>query len=151
MELVCISRKALYTVIEAKPCLYPLPPPPPQQFYSTNAYFRPLGLFFFVLSGNASLSYNFTNLVFVTSSLLFFIQQRLPFNTLEECYKNEGSGICIRYLPAGCISHFVIKLLFASVLNLEFTFRSSQATFPAHGLTTVSQSTRHPCILHHCW
>ena len=59
--------------------------------------------------------------------------------------------ICIRYLPAGCISHFLIKLLLASVLNLEFTFRSSQATFPAHGLTTVSQSTRHPCILHHCW
>ena len=44
--LVCISRKALYKVIEAKQCLYPLPPPPQQQFYSTNAYFRPLGLFF---------------------------------------------------------------------------------------------------------
>ena len=30
--------------------------------------------FFFVLSGNASLSHNFTNLVFVTSSLSFSIQ-----------------------------------------------------------------------------
>ena len=125
--------------------------PLPTTICTTNAYFWPRGLFRFVLSGNASPSHNFTNLVSVTSSLLFSIQQSLPFNTLEECYKNEGSGICIRYLPAGCISHFIIKLLFASVLHLEFTFRSSQATFPAHGLTTVSQSTRHPCILHHCW
>ena len=68
----------------------------------------------------------------------------------ENCDKNEGSGIFIRYLPAGCISHFLIKLLLASVLHSEFTFRSSQATFPTHGLTTVSQSTLHPCIVHHC-
>ena len=74
MELVCISRKALYEVIEPKQCSYP---PPPTTIYTTNSYFWPRGLFLFVLSGNASLSHNFTNLVFVTSSLPFFI------NTLE--------------------------------------------------------------------
>ena len=73
MELVCISRKALYKVIEAKQCLYPHPPPPHNNFTVQMLILGHLG-FFFVLSGNASLSYNFTNLVFVTSSLLFFVQ-----------------------------------------------------------------------------
>ena len=86
----------------------------------------------------------------VITSLLYSIE--LAFQYFRgQCYKNEGLGICIRYLPAGCISHFLIKLLCASVLHSEFSFRSSQATLPAHGLTTVSQSIRQPCILHHCW
>ena len=77
MELVpywfCISRKALYKVIEAKQCLYPPPPPPHNNFTVQMLILGHLG-FFFVLSGNASLSYNFTNLVFVTSLLLFSVQ-----------------------------------------------------------------------------
>ena len=57
MGLVCISRKDLYGVVEAKTMLL-----------------WPGGLFLFVLSGYASLSHNITNLVFVTSSLPFSIQ-----------------------------------------------------------------------------
>ena len=72
--LVCISRKALYKVIEAKQCLYPLLPPPPHNNFTVQMLFLGHLGFFFVLSGNASLSYNFTNLVFVTSPLLFSIQ-----------------------------------------------------------------------------
>ena len=45
-------------------------PPLPTTISTTNACFWPRGLFRFVLSGKASLSHNFTNLVFLTSSLI---------------------------------------------------------------------------------
>ena len=141
----CISRKDLYGVVEAKQCFYP-PPICSKRLICGQVGF--LFLFFLNMPAYPIISkFSFCDVI---TSLLYSIE--LAFQYLRgQCYKNEGSGICIRYLPAGCISHFLIKLLRASVLHSEFSFRSSQATFPAHGLTTVSQSIRQPCILHHCW
>ena len=141
----CISRKDLYGVVEAKQCFYPPPPICSKRLICGQVGF--LFLFFLNMPAYPIISkFSFRDVI---TSLLYSIE--LAFQYLRgQCYKNEGSGICIRYLPAGCISHFLIKLLRASVLHSEFSFRSSQATFPAHGLTAVSQSIRQPCILHHC-
>ena len=124
----CISRKDLYGVVEAKQCFYP-PPICSKRLICGQVGF--LFLSFLNMPAYPIISkFSFCDVI---TSLLYSIE------------------LCIRYLPAGCISHFLIKLLRASVLHSEFSFRSSQATFPAHGLTTVSQSIRQPCILHHCW